>query len=383
MNYFRIRLVVLASLLAIVLLLTGCGDDDPSGPTGPPPSSFSGTYHYVQMAGTILLSPYRSETGRFEVAGSDSLRFSDAYTAFNGNLAGPISPPDRSLTLGDDRRVVFTDPVDLTMQGKFTTDGSVVVLHSDTLNTYVGFMLAARMNPAPTQDDLVGEWALMQFGLIEELPPSTNLLGLGAYGRAEIDIDGNFMIHTDTYNLGGNVDPVPVVHPTAHLIVGNDGWLDLKNSTANRLDFKGSLSEDGNLILLGAVEGFDGQAGIRVLVREKLTSSVPEVAGTYFDGGFAWIRVSTNPRLRPGAFHMSGEMALNGSGVGTWTVPFPNNGLMTLPVAYEVSSYGLIEIDFLATDTFVGGTGTGGEYLVMVGPFATSAADPWFHAAVR
>lgn len=373
----------LLALFSFAFLMTGCGDDDPVSQSGPPASPFSGTYHYVQMTGTIGLSPYRSETGRFVTVGEDSIRLDDAYTAFDGSIDGPIDPPDRAMTLQDDRKVVFTDPVGWTMQGKFNTNGSVVVLHSDTLRTYVGFMLAARMNPAPVQDDLAGFWALMQFGLVQEPAPSTNKLGLAAYGRVEINNNGNFMIHSGTYNLGGAVDPVQVVHPVADLIVGNDGWVDLKNSTANRIDFRGGVSEDGNLILLGAEEGFLGQAGIRVLVREGLATGVPDVAGTYFEGGFCWIRTTPNPPPIYGAFHMSGEMALNGSGVGTWTIPMPRIGHRTLPVAYQVSDYGLFELDLNSVNMFKGGTGTGGEYMVMVGPFEMAAADPWFHAAVR
>ena len=384
MRFFVTGMILLGTVFSIALFLAGCGsDDNPTGQTGPPANPFSGTYHYVQMTGSIGISPYRSETGRFVTVRSDSIRFEDVYTAYDGSLDGPITPPDRALTLQDDRQVVFTDPVGLTMQGKFSTGGNVVVLHSDTLNTYVGFMLAAKMNPAPTQDDLTGYWALMQFGLIPEPAPSPYKLGLAAYGRVEINNNGNFMIHNGTYNLGGAIDPVPVIHPVSDLIVGTDGWLALKNITANRIDFQGGISEDGNLILLGAEEGFDGQAGIRVLVREGLTAGVPDVAGTYFEGGFGWIRTMPNPPAIPGAFHMSGELALNGSGVGTWEIPIPPHGFRTIPVAYDVSSYSFFEMDMLSLNMFKGGAGPEGEYLVMVGPFELPDSDPWFHAAVR
>jgi hypothetical protein len=380
-------MIVVATVLVasgcLAIFVTGCGDDDPTGQSGPPVSPFSGTYHYVQMTGTIGLSPYRSETGRFAPVRSDSIRFADVYTAYDGASDGPITPPDRALTFQDDRQVVFTDPVGLTMQGKFSPGGKAIVLHSDTLDTYVGFMLAAKMNPAPTQDDLTGYWALMQFGLIQEPAPSTNKLGLAAYGRVEININGNFMIHNGTYNLGGAIDPVPVIHPAADLIVGNDGWVDLKNNTANRIDFRGAVSADGNLILLGAEEGFDGQAGIRVLVREGLATGVPDAVGTYFEGGFGWIRTTPNPPAMPGAFHMSGELALNGSGVGTWVIPIPPHGFRTVPVAYDVASYGFFEMDMLSVNMFKGGIGTDGDFMVMVGPFELPDSDPWFHAAVR
>ena len=384
MKYYQPIFLVLVSLCVVVLLMTGCGsDDNPTSQSGPPASPFSGTYHYVQMTGSIGISPYRSETGRFTTVREDSIRFDNVYTAYDGSLDGPITPPDRALTLQDDRQMVFTDPVGLTMQGKFTSDGGVAVLHSDTLLAYVGFMLAAKMNPAPTQADLEGYWALVQFGLVPEPAPSTNKLGLAAYGRVEINNNGNFMIHNGTYNLGGAIDPVPVIHPASDLIAENDGWVYLKNNTANRLDFRGGISLDGNLILLGAEEGFDGQAGIRVLVREGLTTGVPEVAGTFFDGGFGWLKIIPNPPVVPGAFHMSGELALNGSGVGTWEVPIPPYGFRTLPVAYDVSAHGYFTLEYTSLNMFKGGTGTRGEYLVLVGPFDLPNSDPWFHAAIR
>jgi hypothetical protein len=254
----------------------------------------------------------------------------------------------------------------------------VAVLHSDTLSIYVGFMLATRMNPAPSQMDLEGDWILVQFSLVPEPAPSTDLLGLGAFGRVEINNNGAAVFHFHTYNLDGVTDPLPVTHMPSELVVDDEGWVLWNNLTTNETDFRGGLSSDGNLILLGAMDVFGGQAGIRVLVREGLTTSVAEVSGTYLAGGFTWFG---GQPPNGGAFPLNGKMVLNGSGDGIWTVVSGTSGEV-LPVAYDVGVEGIIDVEFLSQKMLRGGTGTGGEFLIMTGPF-DQTNEPWFQAMVR
>jgi len=380
MKYFFSFAAGLVVVLAAVFLISGCGsDDDPVNLAPVHTSPFSGEYHYVQMTGLFYNSPYRSETGRFVTVRGDSIRFDGAYRTYDGAVTGPVIPPARAMTLQDDERgVVFTDPADWNLQGRFSGDGSVAVLHSDTLITYVGFMLATRMKPAPSQMDLEGYWILVQFGLVPEPAPSTDLLGLGAFGRVEIDSNGSAMFHYHTYNLDGAIDPLPVVHMPSELVVDDEGWVLWNNLTTNEVDFRGGLSSDGNLILLGAMEVFNGQAGIRVLVREGSATSVAEVSGTYLAGGFTWLG-GQSPSF--GAYPVNGKMVLNGSGDGMWTI-FSGTSGGRLPVAYDVGVEGIISVESLSLNMLRGGAGTGGEFLIMTGPFDQSEA-PWFQAMVR
>ena len=379
MKFFMSVITVLVAILAAFFLISGCGSDD--DPVSLPPthaSPFSGDYHYVQMTGLPFGSPYRSETGRFVTVRKDSVRFEEAYRTFDGSVEGPLVPPARALSFHDDRGVAFTDPADWVIQGRFSGDGSVAVLHGDTLNPHVGFMFATRMNPAPVQADLEGYWLLVQFGLVPEPAPSTDLLGLGAFGRVEINNLGAAGFHFHTYNLDGQVDPLPVVHMMSELVVDDEGWVVWNNLTTNEVDFRGGLSSDGNLMLLGAMEVFNGQAGIRVLVREGLATSMAEVSGNYLAGGFTWLK-SQPPS--GGAFSLNGNMVVDGSGDGLWTV-LVRTSEPTMPVTYAVEVEGIIAVDYLSENVLQGGTGTGGEFLIMTGPFGQSGV-PWFQAMVR
>jgi len=84
-----------------------------------------------------------------------------------------------------------------------------------------------------------------------------------------------------------------------------------------------------------------------------------------------------------GAFPMYGEMALNGSGIGMWTTTYHSVGEVTMSVIYNVESYGSVAMEYSSLNVLRGGIGTGGEFLIMTGPFDPGAAAPWFQAAVR
>ena len=165
MRYLVSMSVFVVVLGAAAFMMTGCGsDDNPVGQNNPPPEPFSGSYRYVQMTGTIwdITSPYRSETGVFTTVRDDSVRFDMAYAVHGGDAQGPLDPPDRLLELLTDRGVAFTDPAGFVMTGRYITDGSVAVLNNNPANGFVGCLVAAKENPAPTQADLEGKWYLVQ-----------------------------------------------------------------------------------------------------------------------------------------------------------------------------------------------------------------------------
>jgi len=304
MRYFVSFTTGLVVIIAFTFLISGCGSDDERVSSPPEPQSpFSGEYHYVQMTGVSNQNntPFRSETGRLVTARKDSVRFEAAHVAYNGSLEGPINPPDRLLDLMDDRGVVFTDPAGFVVQGRFRPDGGFAVLHSDKADAQLGFLLAARRNPAPVQDDFEGKWGLVQYGLIQATPPATGQIGLGARGKVLVDGNGGIEFQEYTYNRGGKVNPMRVFHVPSELVPDGDGGVVWRNLSLNQVEFIGGLSEDGNLILLGAVGGFNGQAGIRVLVREGLTSSLAEVAGNYLSGGCTM----KDSMIPPGPFAMN------------------------------------------------------------------------------
>jgi len=80
---------------------------------------------------------------------------------------------------------------------------------------------------------------------------------------------------------------------------------------------------------------------------------------------------------------MNGDMALNGSGIGMWTTLLPGLGIKTLPVTYDVDAEGMVAVEYYSANMLLGGTGPGGEFLIMAGPFHQGLAEPWFQAAVR
>jgi len=382
MRYFVSFTTGLVVIIAFTFLISGCGSDDERVSSPPEPQSpFSGEYHYVQMTGVSNQNntPFRSETGRMVTARKDSVRFEAAHVAYNGSLEGPINPPDRLLDLMDDRGVAFTDPAGFVVQGRFRPDGGFAVLHSDKADAQLGFLLAARRNPAPVQDDFEGKWGLVQYGLIQATPPATGQIGLGARGKVLVDGNGGIEFQEYTYNRGGKVNPMRVFHVPSELVPDGDGGVVWRNLSLNQVEFIGGLSEDGNLILLGAVGGFNGQAGIRVLVREGLTSSLAEVAGNYLSGGCTM----KDSMIPPGPFAMNGEMALNGSGVGLWTTTTPLSVLQPWPLAYNLESGGYVAMNTNTVPVLLGVAGLAGDYLIMVGPFQSGVSEPWFQAVVR
>lgn len=373
---------VLFVLMVAAALITGCGsDDNPVAQNNPPPQPFSGSYRYVQMTGTIfdINNPYRSETGVFTTVRDDSVRFANAYAVAAGNTQGPLDPPDRSLELLDDRGVAFTDPGGFTMTGQYIADGSVVVLNNDPTAGFVGCLLAAQENPVPTQADLQGRWYLVQFGAGSAPPPETGVVGFAAV--AGIDIDGSGAVSFIEYDYikGDQLNPNPVVLPPSELIPNGDGGVVWRRTGVNLVEFMGGLSADGNLVLLGAIGGFGGQGGLRVLVRGGLVTDVGQLNGVYFVGGFTLLNITA----RGGAYPMFGEMALSGSGAGTWDVTFPPGITGPLPVACSVDPAGKVAMTISSSPVLWGWSGPLGEYLIQVGPFVSATAEPWFQAMVR
>ena len=383
MRYFVSMSGVLAAFGAAVLLMTGCGsDDNPVGQNNPPPEPFSGSYRYVQMTGPIynINDPFRSETGVFTTVGNESVRFERAYSANGGNSQGPIDPPDRSLERLDDRGVAFTDPGGFVMTGQYISDGGVAVLNNDAADGFVGTMVATKENPAPSQADLQGRWYLVQFGAAQAPAPATGMVGFAAAGSIDVDGAGAVSFVDYDYIKGNQLNPNFTFHPPSELVPDGDGGIMWRRTGMNLTEFVGGLSEDGNLILMGAIDGFGGQGGLRILVRGGLTTDVGQLSGVYFVGGFTLLNTPTPF----GPYPMNGEMSLGGSGNGSWEVTFPPPASQgSQPVNYTVDSTGKVALTFSSIPVLWGWAGPQGDYFISVGPFVSGGAEPWFQATVR
>lgn len=377
------RFVACVTVLGIVfsILLAGCGSDDPANPGTPTPHPFSGSYRYVQMTGLPrnLIDPFRSETGVFDTVRKDSVTFDKATATQGGNTQGPLNPADRALELLDDRGVAFTDAANLTMTGRHTPDGSVAVLNGDPNDSYLGFLMAARHNPAPTQNDLEGKWSLVQFGAGQATAPQTGMVGIGAVGSVEIDGNGLVTWLDYHYNRGARFDPLPVIHVPTELVLDGDGGLLWRRTGMNLVYFMGGLSADGNLILMGSIAGFGGEGGIRILIRGGLVTELAPISGTYLTGGFTLLNY--NSTLGP--YPMYGEMAFGGSGIGTWDGQFPPPISAPVTMSFGVDSEGLVDVTVSNAPMLWGYSGPQGDYLVLTGPMQSVAVEPWFQAAVR
>lgn len=383
MKYLVSMSAVLGVFAAAVFLMNGCGsDDNPVRQNNPPEEPFSGSYRYVQMTGTVfdIDNPFRSETGVFTTVRDDSVRFEKAYSAHGGNTQGVLDPPDRSLERLDDRGVAFTDPGGFVMTGRYIPGGGVVVLNNESVEGLVGCMVAAKENPAPTQADLQGRWYLVQFGASPAPAPDTGMVGFASAGSIDVDGAGAISFVEYDYLKGDQLNPNFTFHPPSELVPDGDGGIVWSRTGMNLVEFMGGLSEDGNLILMGAIGGFGGQGGLRVLVRGGLTTDVGQLSGIYFVGGFTIMNIPSPG----GAFPMYGEMAMGGSGGGTWDVIFPpplNNG--PFPVSYTVESTGKVAVAISSTSVLWGWAGPMGDYLILAGPFQDGVDEPWFQAMVR
>jgi hypothetical protein len=331
-------------------------------------------------------TPLRSETGYLEATDRDTLVFDTAYAAYDGTIDGPYTPPARYFTTGSGREVTIVDPIGLTLVGRYRDGGDLAVLQNDTLGTDVEFMLMAQRNSAPAAGDLEGRYIVVQFGMTQGPPPDNDRQGFAAKGRIDIDGTGAITWHDYTYNRDGDIDPLQVVHPPSELAISSAGWLHWRNTSTGSILFRGGISADGNLILLGAQQGFAGRAGVRFLLREGQTSSVADISGTYLTAGVSWVsHANSSGSFRMGSYPMHGESSLNGSGIGIWTSTFPGSGLGGAPVdaTYSVTDYGEVEIQLYTFRALVGGTGSGGDLFIATGPFDPGILVPWLIVGLR
>jgi hypothetical protein len=107
---------------------------------------------------------------------------------------------------------------------------------------------------------------------------------------------------------------------------------------------------------------------------------VGQLSGVYFIGGFTIV----NPSYPAGPYPMNGQMAMGGSGNGTWEVTFPPpTSIDNVPVGYTVDATGKVVVTFNSIPALWGWAGPQGDYLIAVGPFVSGGSAPYFQAMVR
>ena len=364
----RTSRAVLGAALLAALALPGCGGSggDDGGPV---------EYHVLALERDVVGDTVRSFSVRYAIAEPGTLRGGEGYASATGGLS---AQPDLPFAVDAARTLTASPAWGAPVAGRMSEDGVLGAATTATAGNEPALLLAVRRHPAPTLDDLVGEWFVCRFRR------SPGALGgssaLCSTGAAQISPLSAF-VETDDPDVNDdgvvNGGPPPLAFVQSVVLLPG-GWIGIEGPGSA---FRGSLSADGNVLLLGTVGsglvGVPGDADVRVLIRRGLSIDTSEAVGTHAVAGFA--------RSGPAFASLAGTATFAGLSGGTTSLVGNVDGTATPPFFPDLGLFmqvsGRSFVDFGALDVR-GAAGPGGRWLVTVGGF-TNGDEPGMFVFVR
>lgn len=323
MDDLRLRSVNLlgtatALLLLPLLALMGCGGGGggSTGISGGPVAGLVGDYQAVYLQHDHTIGRVFSVTARYRGAADGTLTGVEAFGVsdlFVG--AGPLVPADLTWTVAAGRQLNIPMLGGGGLIGTIAPDGSFATGGEAVTGNPPLAMLMLRMHPAPTLEDLFGEWWMLTINK----PPTAVLRS--EVSEVSVDLTGGTIRGAGFENVDGVLTRTLAGIPTGRLSIGPDGVVEFDLGVGAKL--VGGLSERGDVLLLGASTGPAG-VQMRVLVRRDVGVR-PEAANRTWGGvaGFG----------TPGTGYLSafGSGEIAGLPTDQLTVTYNADGLLTMP----------------------------------------------------
>jgi len=363
---------VMAAVAALVLA-TGCGtsSDDPPAQD----HLLQGAYHYVSVTTTMQTIFVRSEVGTCQADGAGNLTFEGAYSAEEGTLAGPFTPPPGTYTVGGMRDLTVLSGSGALLRGRVAADGSVAESTAREAGDAPAMLILVRSAGVVTAADLAGTWHLVHWFR----SPNPSYTAFSGVGKLTIDPAGHVTITQYSYNRDEVIDPAPPT-PAPMMVVPNaDGGVLWQHAVTSAELLRGGLSPDRNVMLLGMTES--GYAGIQMLIRADLDVDESDLLGDHDGGGVGLV---LDPP--PGMACFWGPFDANGSGGARLGFDTNTHGELienpTSPVGYSVDPDGGFHL-WIAGPADLRGAALPGGRCAMVGGPMWSGAMPMFQLLVR
>jgi hypothetical protein len=358
----RVQPFVSGAVLIAGLALLGCGGGSGGGAAAPV------EYHVLALHRDVALDTVRSFTVRYALTETSTLRGGEGYSSDGGGL---LPQADLPFAVDASRGLTASPAWGSPVAGRMSEDGVFGAAVTVGAGNAPDLFLTVRRNPAPSLDDLVGEWFVARY-----VRSPGALGGSSAYcslTEAQIGPLSNF---TETgppaFNDDGVVTGPPSLSFLASVVLLPGGWIAIEFLGSS---FRGSLSADGNVLLLGSAVA--GDADVWILVRRGLAQDTSQALGTHQFAGFQ--------RSGPAFASLAGSATFAGLTGGTTSLVGNVDGTLTPPFFPDLDLYMQVSgrsVLALGALTLGGVSGPTGRYLVSIGGL-TAGDEPGIYVFVR